>query len=367
MKTAEHVKRPMNAFMVWSREERKQFAQENPKMHNSEISTKLGEKWKRLTEEERAPYVDKARSIRTEHMKKFPDYKYRPKRKPKTISATSRVPTTNHDDESGPDSPPDSLNGRGYDHRRYPFSPYQTSRGSRAPAGGVPVGTLTRASSAFNFPTAMSASGWTSSGTSLSSSTTPIGQYSQLQRSSISLPDLNAATIVPAGSLQPVPVNVFPQANPPAPGRQVATMVSTSQALNGGSSSATNLYTAAPQYQTFILPSAAPGQPQAVMAAGAAPHYAVKVESVQQPQHSYPGPAPVVLTSLPPQILPPTPGAIHAIQAATAATGSPSLMAAPASAAQCAVQYTTQAPAARDHQAPVYYLVQQPTHNVQIQ
>ncbi|XP_073846867.1 sox box protein 14 [Musca autumnalis] len=76
-----HIKRPMNAFMVWSQMERRKICEKTPDMHNAEISKELGRRWQLLGKEEKQPYIMEAEKLRKLHMIEYPNYKYRPQKK----------------------------------------------------------------------------------------------------------------------------------------------------------------------------------------------------------------------------------------------------------------------------------------------
>ena len=78
-----YIRRPMNAFMIWSQITRRKIIDRAPELHNAEISRSLGRVWRELPEHFKQPYAQEAERLRLQHMRDHPDYKYKPKKKTK--------------------------------------------------------------------------------------------------------------------------------------------------------------------------------------------------------------------------------------------------------------------------------------------
>ena len=75
----EHVKRPLNPFMLYAKVERPQISKENKNMSNSEVSKVLGMNWKILPAYKKDKYRCLAAEEKKQHKLQHPNYVYSPK------------------------------------------------------------------------------------------------------------------------------------------------------------------------------------------------------------------------------------------------------------------------------------------------
>ncbi|XP_053546917.1 protein capicua homolog isoform X2 [Bombina bombina] len=87
----DHIRRPMNAFMIFSKRHRALVHQRHPNQDNRTVSKILGEWWYALGTREKQKYHDLAFQVKEAHFKAHPDWKWCNKDRKKSSSDVKQV------------------------------------------------------------------------------------------------------------------------------------------------------------------------------------------------------------------------------------------------------------------------------------
>lgn len=107
VKAKEKIRRPMNAFMIFSKRHRAMVHQKHPNQDNRTVSKILGEWWYALKPEEKNQYHELASEVKEAHFRTYPEWKWCSKDRRKSSSskdARGRMDSMDGDD-LGPITP----------------------------------------------------------------------------------------------------------------------------------------------------------------------------------------------------------------------------------------------------------------------
>lgn len=142
-KAKQHIRRPMNAFMIFSKRHRQIVHQKHPNSDNRTVSKILGEWWYSLGKKEKEEYHNLAHQVKEAHFKRHPDWKWCSRGStggdstPATPSAFSGIPTLGKEFEATEIQVPNAISNEVHDSS-------STTRGSPS---SVKLGEKSRSSS----------------------------------------------------------------------------------------------------------------------------------------------------------------------------------------------------------------------------
>lgn len=76
LQSKERIRRPMNAFMIFSKRHRTLVHQRHPNQDNRTVSKILGEWWYALGVDEKKKYHELASEVKEAHFKAHPEWKW---------------------------------------------------------------------------------------------------------------------------------------------------------------------------------------------------------------------------------------------------------------------------------------------------
>ena len=96
-------KRPLSSYMIFSKDHRQKIVNENGKLKVTEVAKLIGEAWKKMSDDEKSPYVKKANILKGEYDEKVKKYKSESQSKKKPKKESESESEQESSDESSSD------------------------------------------------------------------------------------------------------------------------------------------------------------------------------------------------------------------------------------------------------------------------